>query len=135
MKTTRKNKGLYTIQFIILSLLMSVIIISCGGCKGSKVVTQASSNPQTENNSGNDEKKDIQNSQIIKQYPYKENNTTYLNDTTMIIGGIKIVTTRNTSKLIFPNGKVITKNDYPITKDLPVKLKKIMNINLMVTLI
>ncbi|MBP6446352.1 MAG: hypothetical protein KA341_06075 [Saprospiraceae bacterium] len=124
MKTNRRIKGLYTIHFIILSLLMSVIIISCGGCKGSKVVTQASSNPQTENNSGNDEKKDLQNSQIIKQYPYTENNTTYINDTTMIIGGIKIVTTRNTSKLIFPNGKVITKNDYPITKDLPDKLKK-----------
>ncbi len=124
MKTNRRIKGLYTIHFIILSLLMSVIIISCGGCKGSKVVTQASSNPQTENNSGNNEKKDIQTSQTINDYPYKENNTTYLNDTTMIIGGIKIVTTRNTSKLIFPNGKVITKNDYPITKDLPVKLKK-----------
>lgn len=47
MKTTRKNKGLYTIQFIILSLLMSVIIISCGGCKGSKVVIQTDSKGQT----------------------------------------------------------------------------------------
>ncbi|MBK9564538.1 MAG: hypothetical protein IPO37_04945 [Saprospiraceae bacterium] len=60
MKTTRKNKGLYTIQFIILSLLMSVIIISCGGCKGSKVVTQADTKKKTVDSvvKGNEPKND-----------------------------------------------------------------------------
>jgi hypothetical protein len=119
-----KNNGTSTIQFIIASFLMSIVIFSCGGCKGSKVVTQASSNPQNEHSSDNNEKKDLQNSQTIKQYPYTENNTTYINDTTKIIGGIKIVTTGNTSKIVFPNGKVITKNDYPIIKDIPSKFKK-----------
>ncbi len=120
LKSKIKN-GVQIIPFIIASLLMSIVIISCGGCKGAKVVTQASSNPQNEHSSDNNEKKDLQNSQTIKQYPYTENNTIYINDTTKIIGGIKIVTTRNTSKLVFPNGKVLynDSNDMPILKNLP----------------
>lgn len=124
MFITKIHNGISTIPFIIASFLMSIVIISCGGCKGSKLATQANSNLQTQNTSGNNEKKYIQTSQTIKEYPYTENNTTFINDTTKIIDGIKIVTTGNTSKIVFPNGKVITKNDYPIIKDLPTKLKK-----------
>jgi hypothetical protein len=119
MKTNRRIKGKYTIHFIILSLLMSIVIISCGGCKGSKLVTQVDTNKKAVDSVDKIE------SIVHKpsQYPIVDGIVSYINDSTRLEDGVKFIGPEN-GKIIFPNGKEITEADYPIRRDLPNKYNK-----------
>lgn len=113
-----RNKGYNIIYIFFLSLTMSFSIVSCGGCKGANVATQVEGN--TVDSTVNVESQGQATSPVI-QYPIKGGIFTTMNDSTQIVDGVQFVQSEYGRKITFPNGKVISSDNFPIMRDLPKK--------------
>lgn len=116
-----RNKGYNIICIFFLSLTMSFSIVSCGGCKGANVATQVEGN--TVDSTVNVESQGQATSPVI-QYPIKGGIFTTMNDSTQIVDGVQFVQSEYGRKITFPNGKVISSDNFPIMRDLPKKYNK-----------
>lgn len=99
-------------------MMMSVIIISCGGCKCGEVVSEVDK-IKVESIDKVESKEHVPSA--TSQYPIVHGIITTLNDSTQNVDGVVFVRTTNTQKITFPNGKVITNDNFPIVGDLPKK--------------
>lgn len=116
-----RNKGYNIIYIFFLSLTMSLSIVSCGGCKGANVATQVEGN--TVDSTVKVESQGQATSPFI-QYPIKGGIFTTMNDSTQIVDGVQFVQSEYGRKITFPNGKVISSDNFPIMRDLPKKYNK-----------
>jgi len=116
-----RNNGYQTFYMLLLSIIISVIIVSCGGCKGAKVATQVQENTVD----STDKIESVVNTpSSAANYPITDGIFSTINDSAQIVDGVQFVQTENGRKITFPNGKVISSDNFPIIRDLPKKYNK-----------